>query len=191
MSNADLGSTVTATPTIPTQFNTDFNTVAGVVTSGGNAAPSANALDVFARDTADDNDNGIRTNADPNLDNNVFVELTNRVTGTVTTTDDTLTTLITLPLGTTAGVYIATGDLTAFNTTDTAGASYIFQGAARTDGAAGTEIAIEQKGIFEEAAMSASDFSISVTGNDLVVQVTGIAATTINWNGFLTYRFVS
>lgn len=175
-------------PEIPTSFTTDVRD--NSTTSPGTAVPAANILQVLGRDTNQNNDNGIRTDADPNNGNVLYVELTNRVTGAVTTTDATPTTIISLSLGAVAGVYIAQGDLTAYNTTDVAGASYTFEGAMRTTGAAATEIGVEGKNVFEEAAMAAADFTVSASGNNLVVSVIGIAGKTINWNGFFTYRFV-
>ena len=167
-------------PAIPTSF----------VTDSGTAIPVANTLNIKARDTNENNDNGIRTKADPNGSDDLFIELTNRITGTITTTDATPTTLITLPLGAVAGTYIVEGDLTAYNTTDVAGASYTFVGAAVTDGATATEIGVENKNVFEQPAMTAADFALGVTGNDAFIQVTGIAGKTINWSALFTYRFV-
>lgn len=175
-------------PTVPTSFTTDVRD--NTTNSPGNATPSANVIQILGRDTSQNNDNGIRTDADPNNGNIVYVELTNRVTGAVTTTDATTTTIISLNLGSNPGVFIAQGDLTAYNLTDIAGASYTFEGAMRTTGAAAVEIGVEGKNVFEEVAMAAADFTISASGNNLIVQVTGIAGKTIDWNAFFTYRFV-
>ena len=87
---------------------------------------------------------------------------------------------------------LAIGDVTAYDITDTAGASYTFDGAAITDGTTGTEIGSETRNLFEQAAMaSASDFSFGVTGNNAFVQVVGIAGKTIHWSCLFNYRFVS
>jgi hypothetical protein len=119
------------------------------------------------------------------------VLLTNRATGSVSTTDATPTTALTLALGATPGVYFVEGNIVAFDTTDVAGGSYNFVSGMRTTGAAATEIGTEFKDSFEEAAMAASDFNIVASGNNLIVQVVGIAAKTIDWNVSLTFRFVS
>lgn len=165
-------------PTVPTSF----------VTDSGTAIPAANILNVLANDTNANNDNGIQTIGSGNT---VTIQLTNRVTGTVTTTDATPTSLISLSLGAVPGVYYFDGDVTAFDVTDTAGASYTFEGAAITDGTTSTEIAVENKDIFEQAAMSTADFNLGVTGNTAFIQVIGIAGKTIRWNALFTYRFVS
>ena len=160
------------------------------VTDDGTAIPLANVLNVNALDSNEDNVNGIVTRANPDLSNNLEIVLTNRVRGTITTTDATPTTLISLPLGATPGVYVIEGNLVAFNVTDTAGGSYSFAGAARTTGVAATEIATEDKSIFEEAAMATADFTYGVTGNNAFLEVQGIAGKTINWSGLFTYQFV-
>jgi hypothetical protein len=164
-------------PTVPTSF----------VTDSGTAVPAANILDVFGGETNINNDNGIRTIGSTNV---LTIQLTNRITGTVTTTDATPTTLVSLSLGATPGVYLATGDLTAFDITDSAGASYTFEGAATTDGVTATEIGSEVRNEFESAAMTTADFSFGVTGNTAFIQVTGIAGKTINWSCLFNYRFV-
>lgn len=168
-------------PVVPTQVTVDVN---------GPAIPVANNLNLYGRDTNENNDNGIRTKNDPNGSDTVYVELTNRVTGAVTTTDATPTTLISVSLGATPGVYLASGDVTAYDVTDLAGASYTFSGAAITDGATATEIGSEIRNEFEQLAMAASDFTFGVSGNNATVVVTGIAGKVINWSGLFTYRFV-
>lgn len=157
------------------------------VTDLGVAVPALNILDVFGGETNVNNDNGIRTTGVGNV---VTVELTNRITGVVTTNDATPTILISLNMGATPGVYYVTGSLVAYDVTDVAGAAYSFGGAARTDGVVGTEIAIETKDIYEEAAMAASDFTLQVVGNTASIVVTGLPASVINWSALATYRFV-
>jgi hypothetical protein len=169
--------TVASTPSVATTYHTQ----------NGDAVPAANILNIYAADTNEDNDNGIRTIGSGNT---VTVQLTNRITGTVTTTDATPTVLVTVSLGATPGVYLVTGDVTAYNTTDSAGASYTFEGAATTTGLVGTEIGNEQKNQFEQAAMADADFELGVSGNNAVITVTGIALKTINWSCLFNYRFV-
>lgn len=178
MSQAGINNNSLNPPEVPTTFTADDLTT---------ATPAANNLNVFSADTNANNDNGIRTIASGST---LTVQLTNRITGSVTTTDATPTTLISLSLGATPGVYLATGDLTAYDVTDAAGGSYTFEGAATTDGAAATEIGSEIRNEFESAAMATADFSFGVTGNTAIIQVTGIAGKTINWSCLFNYRFV-
>ena len=170
-------------PAVPTSF----------FTQDGTAVPAANILIINAIDSSENNDNGIITKggvAGTGTANEVDVVITNRATGQVTTTDATPTTIITFPLGATPGVFYARGNIVAYDLTDVAGGAYDFSTGARTTGAAGTELGTEYKDVFEEAAMATADFNIVVSGNNLIVQVVGIAAKTINWNAELTYRFV-
>lgn len=163
---------------IPTQFTADDSSI---------AVPAANNLNIFTSDTNVSNDNGIRSIASGDT---VTIQLTNRITGAITTTDATPTTLASLSLGGIPGVYIVEGDLTAFDVTDIAGGSYTFVAAAITDGVTATEIGVENKNVFEQPAIAAADFSVGVTGNNAFIQVTGIAGKTINWSCLFTYRFV-
>lgn len=165
-------------PTVPTSFTTD----------SGIAVPAANNLNVFGIDSIVNNDNGIMTTGSGSTVNAV---LTNRATGTVTTTDATPTTAITFSLGATPGVYYFRGSIVAYDLTDVAGGAYDFSTGFRTDGATATELGTEYKDVFEEAAMATADFNVLASGNNLIVQVVGIAAKTIDWNAEISYRFVS
>lgn len=162
-------------PTVPTSFTTDF----------GVAVPVANNLNVFAEDSPNDNDNGIFT---VGIGDTLTIALSNRVTGTVTTTDATPTTIISISLGATPNVFYIEGNVVAFDTTDSQGGVYNFVSGMRTDGVNAIEIATEFKDEFEEASMAPSTINVQVSGNNMVLVVTGIAATTIRWNALLTYR---
>ena len=169
---------ITSSPSVPTTF----------VTNSGNAVPAANILNVLATDATTNNDNGILTTGSGST---VTVVLSNRQTATVTTTDATLTTALTFALSATPGVYFIEGNITAFDVTDTAGGVYNFASGVRSDGASATEIGVEFKDSFEEAAMATSDVFVTTSGNNSIIQVQGIAGKTINWNVVLNYRFVS
>ena len=166
-------------PSVPLQFTADDATT---------AVPAANNLNVFSIENTANNDNGVRTTASGST---MTVQLTNRKTATVTTSDATPTVIMTFALGATPGIYYFEGNLVAHDVTDTSGGVYTFVSGFRTSGAAATEISSEFKDVFEEASMATADFSISASANNFVITVTGIAAKTINWNSILTYRFVS
>lgn len=185
MSNAFLRTTAgNLPPVVATSYTTD----------NGTAVPLANILIIHGTDSTENNDNGIIAKGGvvgTGTANEVDIVLTNRATGTLTTADGSTQTALTFSLGATPGVYYFRGSIVAFDSTDIAGGAYDFTAGARTTGVAGTELGAEYKDIFEEVAMTNADFNVVVSGNNLVIQVIGIAAKTINWNVELTYRFVS
>lgn len=168
-------------PTVATTYVTDVNSP---------AVPAANILNVLGSDTTANDNEGIRTDGSSGS-NTLTVQLTNRVKGTVTTVDATPTAIITFALGATPGVYEINGSVAAFDVTDTAGASYGYISGIRTTGAAAIEIGTQFTTNFEEVAMTNADIDVTVSGNNVVIQVIGIAATTIDWDSLFTYRFVS
>ena len=168
-------------PAVPTSF----------VTDDGTAIPALNILNVLGVDSTENNDNGILTRSNPNLSNNLDVVLSNRITGTVTTIDATPTIISTFPLGATPGVYTFDVQIAGYDVTDTAGIGYFIEGSIRTTGAAGVVIGTPDKVINEEAATVTCDANLIVSGNNAIVQVTGIAGKTINWRVLSIYIFVS
>lgn len=167
-------------------------------TQSGNAVPSAHVILFNAYDSSENNDNGIVTkggtaSGDPpgtGATNEMDVYLTNRVTGTVTTADATITTIITFPLGATPGTYHVYGDVQAFNSSIPAGGAYSYSGGYRTDGATATELGIELHDEFEDSDLVTSEIYITTSGNNVLVQVQGVLATSINWSALLEYRRV-
>jgi hypothetical protein len=146
-------------------------------------------IDIFAEESSSNNLQGIQTRGDAAA-NTLYIQLTNRASGFVSTNDATPTTLVSFSLGATPGVYSFQGAIEAFASTVPAGACYTFNAAVRTTGGAGVEIGTEFKDVFEEAAFAAADFNVIVSGNNLIVQVIGLVGTAIDWRGLVNYRFV-
>lgn len=112
----------------------------------------------------------------------IYLDGTGQTTGAVT--DD----LLTIDLGATAGTYAVQVRVAGFESTTPAGCNYQIDGGARTTGAAATLIGQSQE-LNEEAALSAADVSLVVSGNDLIVRATGVAALTIDWRCSVQYIF--
>ena len=107
------------------------------------------------------------------------------------TVSKSATTVISFALGTTPGVYTFSGDVTGFDVTDGAGASYGIISGIRTTGSAAVEIGTQFSTNFEEVAMMNADVDVSVSGNNVTFIVTGVSGKTIDWDALFTYRFVS
>lgn len=159
-------------------------------TPDGDAVPENNIINFLAADTTTNFDNGITITG---AADDVTYFLTNRGTGTVTTADGSLTTLITLPLTASPGTVYVWGNVQAFAAATPASGSYNFSGCFRTTGAAATEIGTNYADIFEDVSFNLAgvDIFLSGSGNNAVLSVQGIAATSINWNGLIEYRQVN
>lgn len=165
-------------PVVPTDFQTD----------SGSAVPAAGILTIIGAQSSSNTTSGISTSG---ATNTVTINLTNRVSGTLTTNTITLTPIITYSLGATPGTFIVQGDIIAYNTTDLSSAAYTFTGALRTDGAVATQLGVDNRNIFEDASMQNCDFSFSVSANNFIIKVQGLNGKTINWSAFFNYRMVS
>lgn len=160
-------------PVVPTSFETD----------NGTAVPLANLLIINGVDSIEDNDNGITVKGGvvgTGTSNKVEVVLTNRIQGSVTTTDATPTTIITFP-ATTAGTYIFEVKSAAFNLTDSRSAGYSIFATVRSDGVntflAGSPDKIKNEETLAPS-MAGCDFSVVVGGiadTNVYFQVTGLS----------------
>jgi len=124
------------------------------------------------------------------------VTLTNRITGSVTTSNATPTTLASFALSGSAGIYRFSIEIVGYDSTDDEGVGYSIFGSVRTDGAAATLIGVPDKLVDEEEApidlsISTCDANLTVSGNNAIIQVTGVAATTIKWYTLTTYVFLA
>ncbi len=121
----------------------------------------------------------------------VTISLENNLEFTLTTNNATPQALATIPAGAVAGVYSLDILIAAFAPVALAGGAYSMWGGVRTTGAAAILTGVADIAENEEAALLASDVSLAVSGNDIIVQVTGVAATTINWKALVKYTFVT
>ena len=165
-------------PVVATSYVTDINSP---------AVPAANVLNVVGGSSTSSTESGIRTDGSSG-GNTLTVQLTNRASGQVTTTDDTPTAIITLNLANTTTTYSISGVVTVLVPGTGFGASYDFQAAMRTNGISATEIGTEYPTTFEDPSLAAADIQIVATGNTASLRVIGIPATIIYWDAYLTYR---
>jgi hypothetical protein len=163
-------------PVVPTSFVTDINSP---------AVPIANVLDVFGGAVTTNNNNGIQTDGSSGS-NILTVQLTNRITGTVTTSNATPTTIASFSLGATPAVFTFDIQIASFNVTDVNGDGYFISGSARTDGATATLCGTPDK-IVNEEVVDTADANMIVSGNTIVIQAVGIAGKVHHWKALITY----
>jgi len=169
-------------PYVATSYVTDVNSP---------SVPIANVENVLGGTTSINNNKGIQTDGSSGS-NTLTVQLTNRFQNSVTTNNATPTTISTFPMGAVPGVYTFDINIAAFDTTDTLGTGFSVFTSVRTTGAAGTicgspDIIANP----ESATIQPATVTVSVSGNNFLIQVVGIAATTIDWNSITNYVFVS
>jgi len=168
-------------PTVATSYVTDVNSP---------AIPALNVLDVFGGSSTSNVSSGIQT--DGSSGSNVLtVQLTNRATATLTTSDDTQQALLTFPLSATPSTYLFEIKVVAFDVTDSLSAGYNIIQVARGTGAICLLINPTEEVEIEEGAMSGAIVNCGAAGNTFEVLVEGLAGKTIHWLGLLNYITVS
>lgn len=114
--------------------------------------------------------------------------------GTGTTVGAVTADLITFALGAVAGNYTFQGRISGFESTTPGGLSGRLISGVITTGAAGTEISSEADWAVATAALGVAGgdlMELVVSGNNVIIRITGIAGLTINWNADFQYTFVS
>lgn len=177
-------------------FSAGGGIAASYVTDNGTAVPVAGVLEILGIDVTDNNLNGIQTAGglvETGATDRVQVQLTNRITGTATTTDGTTpVNVFTFPMGATPGTYLFRNYISVYNLTDSLSASYSSFASVRTTGAAGVQLTAGNFFIDEEGAMSALDISHSVTGNSFTLDVIGLPPNkVIHYVALTDYTFAS
>ena len=173
MSQVYLASTA-GTPSVPTSFTTD----------DGTAVPVANNLNLLGDDSTVYNANGISTDG---TGDTVTILLNSRLHGTGTTSGAVTADVITFDLGATPGVFRSQMNICAFESGTPSGAAFGLDVAVRTTGAAATLID-EDLYPQREAALTVATVNAVVSGNNLIIRVTGVAALDINWVASGTYE---
>jgi hypothetical protein len=166
-------------PTVLQQFTADDSTI---------AVPAAGNINNFSNDSTTNNNNGIQTT---NTGSTITTLLTNRLQGTGSTVGASTTTLVTFPLGATPGAYNVEAKFIGFEPTTPASTGYTVLGTIRTTGAAGAIDGIPDETPIEHVALITSDVNFVISGNNLLLQVVGVAGLNISWNVVATYSFIS
>ena len=169
-------------PAVPTSFVTNVNSP---------SVPIANVENIFGGSISTNNINGIQTDGSSGS-NTLTIQLTNRITGSATTTDGTtVVNLYSLPLGATPGTYLFFTRVVAYNITDAIGAVYTSYRGVRTTGAAAVLINASESLVGEEGSFTESEVVNGISGNNSVITVQGIAGKTIDWYVLTEITFVS
>jgi hypothetical protein len=168
-------------PAVPTSFITDVNSP---------SVPIANIENVKGGTSTSNNSNGVQTDGSSGS-NTLTVQLTNRAAGSTTTAGAVTSSAITLALGATPGVYTFDIAVAGFNASTPAGCGFTIVGSVRTTGASATLITNQAVDHFEEAALITATAVLAVSGNNALVNVTGVAGLNIDWQVTLTYTFAS
>ena len=163
-------------PDVPTSITTD----------DGVAVPVANNLNIFANDTTENNNNGIQTTGSGAT---VTIEITNRLQAQGSTVGAVDTDLVTFDLRATPGTYTFDISVSGFESTTPAGCGYQIFGTVRTTGAAATLVGTPDRISNEEAALTACQAALQVSGNNAIIRVTGTAGLTVNFGTVALYTF--
>lgn len=163
-------------PEVPTTFTAD----------SGSAVPVANNLNVFGIDSTANNNNGILTTGSGAT---LSVVITNRLQAQGSAAGAVNTDLVTFDLGATPGTYTFDICVSGFESTTPASCGYQLFGTVRTDGASATLVGTPDRIANEEAALTACQAALVVSGNNAVIRVTGTAGLTVNFGTVATYVF--
>lgn len=164
-------------PAVATSYTTD----------SGTAIPALNVLQVKGVDTTVSNDNGIFTQANPNLSNLLEIVLSNRLFGAGSTMDAVTLDLVTFPLAATPTTYRFEFQVTGRAATSGNSVGYTLFGSAKTDGATTAIVETAYIDADQDPALFAASVAFVAVGNSVVIQVTGVLGTNITYKALGTY----
>lgn len=170
-------------PTPPTLLTT-------IITDSGSVVVSSNTVNMNGGQTSVDNDNGIRTIANPNNSNNEVIQLTNRLSGSGSSVNAASADLITFTLGASAAVYRFSFYVSGRDTSTGDGLGYTVDGSARTNGAAATIISTPDVDADEDASLLTATIDLVASGNNVILRVNGVVGLTISYKAVGTYVVV-
>jgi hypothetical protein len=176
VSQAGIISSTTAPP--PPEVPTSF------VGDSGTAVPAAHVLTVPGGSSTTNKDNGITTTGSGST---LTTSLTNRVHGTSSSSGAATTDIATFPLGGTPGTFVFEAKVAGFDSTTPGSVGYSLFGTVRTDGATGTVVGTVDRIVNEDPALNSANCTIVVSGNNAIIQGTGVAGKNINWSAVSLY----
>jgi hypothetical protein len=171
-------------PAVPTQFTTDIN---------GPAIPVANNLNVYGQTYEDNIQNGLFTNG---VGDTLYIGLSNRIVGSVTTVGATTSPIVTFnSFFAGVGTYTMEFRIAAYNTTATEGAGYSVFGTVRYDGVNSNLCGTPDKIVNEEGTMAnpspnGANVTMTVSGADVLINGVGYTGQNINWVAVGLYTYV-
>jgi hypothetical protein len=158
--------------------------------TGGPVPPTANNIDIIGGSSSINNINGLLV-AGNSASSTEVVTLTNRFYSSAITTTNTPTNLFTFPLDIVGASYNFTVTTAVYDRTNNKGGTYTAMFGVRTNGTTPVIIGFTTPLNSEDAELNPSSFTLNVSGNNFIVTITGIAATTISWNSLVTYVVAS
>lgn len=161
-----------------------------IITDDGTITAVGDSMTIEGGSTSDPNDNGIETRANPNGSDDGLVVLTNRLGGSVSSVNGSTEDLVTFTLGATAGCYRFNFDIVGRDTATGDGVGYTLQGTVKTDGSASTMVAAPFTDNDEDPSLLTASINLVASGNDAILQVTGVAGQTIAYKAVGSYVVV-
>jgi hypothetical protein len=173
---------------VQTTFLTDYDSAFNF---GGITTTVLNQENVFGGFSAVDNDNGIATRANPDGGQNLFVILTNRVFGVGTTVGASTITLITVPLGIALASYRFQVEVVGIDTVSGDSVGYTVFGSVKTDGVTASVVETPYTDVDQDPSLVDATIAFVSSGNNGLLQVTGVVGRTITYKAVGTYIVVS
>lgn len=156
------------------------------------ARPTANNINLLSTAVSTNNTNGIQTTSNPNMGDNAYIELTNRISASAITTDGVTPVVVySFALSASAAVYNFDVRIAVLNLTDNIGAGYQSFRIVRTNGATATAISSSPGIVGEEGAMTGILVANGQSGNNVTLTVTGLVGKIIHYYALTTYVVVS
>lgn len=143
------------------------------VTDSGTAVPSLGVLNVLGDGT---------TIATSGSGNTITISGLNTIVDTGITVGAVTDDLVTIALGATPSSFTFEARVAGFESTGPSGTGYSLFACARTDGATATLVGTVDQIINQDVALTASNATFVVSGNDAILRVTGVAGLTIHWS---------